>query len=391
MVIDEETRNEINKKAELFVEKGEYVKRRINEEIESIIKKLKSVENELIREVEIEFGKNIYAEVLNSIDSNSCLTDDKIKSVLSKEIPNDFGPDVSFFNSLREKIDSLRLWKEKKDVLNPFDLVPKNLEKISASHDSISVRWDKVNYGCYYEIELKSLSSVKEKYVTLKPEYVFSELKSGTDYHIRVRTVILEKNIKSIWSKPFVIQTENRFSDCVWKKCPINVEFVRRYSVYENNPRVAIKNGSDNECCTIIGDITIPPNKITSWKIKVLKTKDNNGFWINVGVAPFDINQNESFNQIKCGWYIDCGNSLLCSGCPRGCACRNNYTERGVVGSYVHNGDIVDVIMDTVKGELSYVVSGVNLGVAYKEVPLDKPLVPCVILRYEGESVELII
>ena len=32
--------------------------------------------------------------------------------------------------------------------------------------------------------------------------------------------------------------------------------------------------------------------------------------------------------------------------------------------------------MDTTKGELSFVVSGVNLGVAYDGIPLDKPLVP---------------
>ena len=45
--------------------------------------------------------------------------------------------------------------------------------------------------------------------------------------------------------------------------------------------------------------------------------------------------------------------------------------------------------MDTTKGELSFVVNGVNLGVAFDGIPLDKPLVPCVILSYEGDSVEL--
>ena len=49
------------------------------------------------------------------------------------------------------------------------------------------------------------------------------------------------------------------------------------------------------------------------------------------------------------------------------------------------------VVMDTAKCELSFVVNGVNLGVAYNGIPLDKPLVPCVLLRHEGDSVELII
>ena len=47
--------------------------------------------------------------------------------------------------------------------------------------------------------------------------------------------------------------------------------------------------------------------------------------------------------------------------------------------------------MDTAKGELSFVVNDVNLGVAFKGIPLDKPLVPCVLLYYEGDSVELVV
>ena len=34
-------------------------------------------------------------------------------------------------------------------------------------------------------------------------------------------------------------------------------------------------------------------------------------------------------------------------------------------GKYVHERDSVGVMMDTTKGELSFVVNGVNLGVAY--------------------------
>ena len=45
--------------------------------------------------------------------------------------------------------------------------------------------------------------------------------------------------------------------------------------------------------------------------------------------------------------------------------------------------------MDTTNGELSFVVDGVNLGVAFEGIPLDKPLVPCVIFGFQGDSVEL--
>ena len=60
-------------------------------------------------------------------------------------------------------------------------------------------------------------------------------------------------------------------------------------------------------------------------------------------------------------------------------------------GEYVHTGDSVGVVMDTAKGELSFVLDGVNLGVAYEGIPLDKPLVPYVNIKPEGDSVELVI
>ena len=46
--------------------------------------------------------------------------------------------------------------------------------------------------------------------------------------------------------------------------------------------------------------------------------------------------------------------------------------------------------MDTIRGRLSFVVNRMNLGVAYKGIPLDKPLMPCVLLGNKGDSVELI-
>ena len=70
---------------------------------------------------------------------------------------------------------------------------------------------------------------------------------------------------------------------------------------------------------------------------------------------------------------------------------KKEYGPRKGDGEYVHDGDSLGVVMDTTKGELSFVVNGVNLGVAHDQIPLDKPFVPCVVLSIEGNSVELII
>ena len=46
---------------------------------------------------------------------------------------------------------------------------------------------------------------------------------------------------------------------------------------------------------------------------------------------------------------------------------------------YIHTGNSVGVVTDTAKGDLSFVLDDVNLGVAFDGIPLDKLLVPCVI------------
>ena len=129
---------------------------------------------------------------------------------------------------------------------------------------------------------------------------------------------------------------------------------------------------------------------MTSWSIKILKSENNNANGIFIGVAPSDIGQNDGSIFNKCGWYFRCCNSTLHSGPPhkyRG----KEYGPRKEKGQYVHTGDSVGVVMDTTKGELSFVVNGVNLGVAFDGIPLDKPLVPCVLLYHKFNSVELAI
>ena len=93
-------------------------------------------------------------------------------------------------------------------------------------------------------------------------------------------------------------------------------------------------------------------------------------------------------NYNKCGWYFYCGDSTLYSGPPHNYKGKE-YGSRKEDGQYFYTGDSVGVMMDTAKGELSFVVNGVNLGVAYDGIPLDKPLVPCVLLGVTFEVIQL--
>ena len=156
----------------------------------------------------------------------------------------------------------------------------------------------------------------------------------------------------------------------------------------EKNSRIVTNIGGN--WCTIIGNTPFPHNTVTSWSIKVHKSKDNDGNGILVGVVPFNINQDERGNCNKCGWYFGCWSSTLYSGLPHNYEWKE-YGPRKEVGEYVPNGDSVGVVMDTANGEVSFVLSRVNLAVVYKRISLDKALVPYLNLNKPGDSVKLAI
>ena len=221
-----------------------------------------------------------------------------------------------------------------------------------------------------------------------EPIFFKNAFAASTTYCLKMRIVHQEANTQWSDKSEFTTPKAPGFKDlCVWKKCPDNVDKSNKYSVDVKNPRIATKINDSGYWCTIIGNTPLPLNTVTSWSIRILKSKDNNGGSIYIGVAPSNINQNIC-NYDNCGWYFRCYYSALYSGPPHNYSCKV-YGPRKGGGQYVHTGDSVGVVMDTTKGELSFVVNGVNHGVAYERIPLDKPLVPCVILGWKDDSVEL--
>ena len=116
---------------------------------------------------------------------------------------------------------------------------------------------------------------------------------------------IVHQGKNTQWSDEAKLTTPEFKGCCVWKECPDNVDERRKYSVDGENPRITTNLGY-GYCCTIIGNTPLPLNKVTSWSVKILKSKWNDGNGLNIGVAPSDIDQNEDLNYNKCGWYFYC-------------------------------------------------------------------------------------
>ena len=287
---------------------------------------------------------------------------------------------------LGNKNDSIELipYDLKETKLDQSVPVPSNIREESITWDSITITWDAVEGALIYHVKVD-----ENTFWCTSPTNTFTKIGFLTEYTFRVRAV--RENGIGKWSDPVKFKTGSipHFSGCAWKVRPVYVHEKGKYSVDEKNPKIATNVAVNNESCTIIGNAPLPFDKVTSWSIKVLKSNKNDGDRIYIGVAPPDIDQNEDWNYDKCGWYFDCYDSTLHSGPPHGYRWKEYGPRKEKSGQYMHTGDSVGVVMDTTNGELSFVLNGMNLGVAYKGIPLDKPLVPCVILGQGLDSVEL--
>ena len=266
---------------------------------------------------------------------------------------------------------------------------PKSLVPGKKTACSIDFFWTAISVKePLYRVMMKPEGSGTRKVVWSgsTPECTISSLDPDTEYEFCV-----QGGTDKYWgdpSEPVTVKTPSwSWSDCV--------RFPGRnngYVVFKGNTKKVTRIASNYDWdCTVTSHVHIPQSAVLCWGVKIAKSLENNGRNIYIGVAPSDIDQCVACNYSKCGWYFSCYCSTLCSGPPHNYSCPGKeYGPRKGNGEYVHTGDSVGVVMDTAKGELSFIVNGANLGVAYEGIPLDKPLVPCVILAYMDDSFELV-
>jgi hypothetical protein len=167
-----------------------------------------------------------------------------------------------------------------------------------------------------------------------------------------------------------------------WRKGP-------NYTLSCHNLIATKTSGGEEYNCNILGDIILPRNRINKWKIKLKKLTmtsmgdcDNNNFDgdILIGVAPANVDQNEKDLYFK-AWTFLCGNSKI--SIPSG------FYKDYIKDNRLKEGDIIEVIMNTINGELSFAINNVNYGVACR-IPLNTELSPFVLIYGQEESIELL-
>ena len=111
-----------------------------------------------------------------------------------------------------------------------------------------------------------------------------------TKYNIRVCAV--KGASFGHWSEYIAGFTQKPYNNnWGWKDCPSDTIWYCKYDVSEENLKIA----------TIIGNSLSPPRKVSSWGVKVMVSKDNNGYGIYIGVTPANIDQDNDDTMNKCG------------------------------------------------------------------------------------------
>lgn len=296
-------------------------------------------------------------------------------------------------------VEKFRVLINKKILYLPSP--PTDLEFTNFGCGTFTLQWktdpvqDKVIKECGCDKDIKYQVSLKEHglaYPCTKFEFSTSKkltrhitgVMSDKMFDVRVRT-LCGQNIASEWSDVLIKSTPSWSEMCAWRECPSNVDTELKYVVDEQHRRIAMKEGMYGYYATVLCEYPLPLSVNTKWSIRVLETCTNNGDNVLIGVAPSVIDQNNNFNHIESGWYLNCGNMSLYSGPPQ------RYNSKKVPqfeNVSITRGTVIDIFVNPVTHTISYSINGVTAEDVYTGLP--SLIYPVVLLYFKGDSIELI-
>ena len=258
----------------------------------------------------------------------------------------------------------------KEDVIKKGEKLPNQIKALLEKGKLLNNEWneeneliEKINKCINIENNIKIISEINDdinKYNSKKINIQFlPENEENID---------LSKNIKNFGE---IIYNE----DFKFKFKPGN-----NYNI-SNNGLIATKSGDSAWNCVIMGEKEIPKDKISKWKIKINKINQSSSWDIFIGIGP-RIFQSQLYNE--CWSIFRCSKKVQLYLKNEQNSNYNNHYE------VINEGDIIEVIVDRKKGNLSFAINNINYGIACSTIPKDDVLYPTILLYENGLSVEIV-
>ena len=337
--IKEEKKNKLNENVKYLEEISKNIFESINK-LKEIYQKINESKEEMKLKISATFTK-----IRNMINER--------EDQLLKELDNIY--DNSYF---------------KEDVIKKGEKLPNQIKALLEKGKLLNNEWneeneliEKINKCINIENNIKIISEINDdinKYNSKKINIQFlPENEENID---------LSKNIKNFGE---IIYNE----DFKFKFKPGN-----NYNI-SNNGLIATKSGDSAWNCVIMGEKEIPKDKISKWKIKINKINQSSSWDIFIGIGP-RIFQSQLYNE--CWSIFRCSKKVQLYLKNEQNSNYNNHYE------VINEGDIIEVIVDRKKGNLSFAINNINYGIACSTIPKDDVLYPTILLYENGLSVEIV-
>ena len=261
------------------------------------------------------------------------------------------------------------------NIIKQNETLPKKI-KTSLEKGKILVKdWDKsndiisqINDCINIEKNIKDILLINEN---------LKKIKNGED--IIFKFTQEEKGVNEFLEKISMfggINYQNKGKYFLLRESPIDLNNNKKYIITGENKNIITKIEKDEWIGILCDDELIKPY-IYKWKIKVLKNQCRN---IRVGIVPkdYDINSSSNYNVGWCFYDYFCA---LYSGPP------HNYNKKET--NFSHIKDEIDIVVNTGKGTMKFIIDNVDKGDSYSDIPFDKPLIPVIFLYRVNDSIEI--
>lgn len=228
-------------------------------------------------------------------------------------------------------------------------------------------------------------------------EITIPEMDLSRSYNLRLKVgyeMRWSELSNNVIVKPVLFTEEKNYGeesiiDFHWKESPYAQNDKRWYEIpVRSSYEVVNKN---NYLCMVtttvpcLRDATLD----VTFRITGMKKKGRSMF---IGISQDGIDQSFGNNYVMSGWYLHCFDGTLYSGQPHnyGFPGKKYFKNSDDKPPRLKEGSTVAMDFDLTLGTLSFDVDGNSPGIAYENIPLDKPLYPTVILCSKGDSIEII-
>jgi len=321
-------------------------------------------------EKKFNINMNELKEVFKEIEKDKEELKVKIQNIFTK-IRNTINEREDHLLSQVDKVYNNKYFNE--DIIKKGDKLPKQIKMSLEKGKLLEKEWKTKNIYSNINDCINIENNIK--YINIINENINKyEANNKKNFEFRIQESSINDFLESI--KSFCkINFTSKFS---FKECPINIKEENKYIVTGEGKNILTKIGKIGSMGTICENELDPSIEEHKWKVRILKTKTKA---INVGVAPIDFDINSSKHYLSCGWYLYCYDSTLYSGPP--------FYYCGLSKKYGKVKDEIILVMNMKKRTLKFIINNEDKGDSYTNIPLDKPIVPAVLLYDKDDSVEI--